>query len=191
MIKYIILEGLLLVSLNAKNTKYLEEKDYKNDDFRIFTGIEASYSYLRASSSLDKLMYSYSVYIGMPVFYGNELIVKKKKNIVDEFNINQQSLILNIPLASRDTRQVYMGLIAGTGELKWNSDYINNLNITKNTIKENFYGLHIGKRYKYTRNFYARMELEYIKYNYSTPTNGEDIAIDSSMAFNYGFEYRF
>jgi hypothetical protein len=182
---------LFIISINANNSKYIEKKDYKNQDYRIFTGAGASYSYFRASENLDKLIYAYSVYVGMPIYFGNELIIKNKINIADEFSINQQSLILNIPIISRSTRQVYIGIIAGIGELKWNNDYINSLNITKKTIDKNFYGLHIGKRYKYTRNFYIRMEIEYMQYSYLIPTNHDDMTIDNSIAFNYGFEYRF
>ena len=191
MIKKIIIIALLIGSINAKDTKYLDEKDYSNNDFRIFVGLGASMSYLRSSEDLDKYMYSYSFYIGMPIFWGNELIIKKTKNIIDQFDINEQELILNIPFDSRDTRQSYYGIVFGQGEVKWNNTDATNFNVTKKTIEDTYYGVHIGKRYKFTRNYYVRIELEAIKYNFKTPTTNEDITNDYSVSFNYGFEYRF
>jgi len=178
--KFIILI-LFTSTLFAYESKYSNEKDYSNNDFRIFIGLNANYGYLNSEQTNDHSLYSYGLYAGMPIFNDYEIILSKYNSVTSDFTLNQQSLIFNIPLTSRKTRRVYIGVIAGSGNVDMKNSFINNDEITNK-----FYGLHIGKRYKFTRNYYVRIELEALKYEY------KDIyEKDTSLIFNYGFEYRF
>jgi len=189
--KLIILFLFMVLSLNAKENIYLDKKDLYNYDYRIFVGLNTSISYIRSNVSLDKSMLSYGAHIGMPIFWGNELIFKNTINNTSNFKINQKSLILNIPFSSRSSRQAYFGVEYGEGEFKWNYGDMIGHNLKKRIIKDTFYGIHIGKRYKFTRNYYVRIELDAIKYNYKSESLQEDIDTNFSLGFNYGFEYRF
>ena len=80
-----------------------------------------------------------------------------------------------------------MGIIGGSGKLNFSDTKVTSLNLDKKTIKDNFYGIHFGKRYKFTRHFYTRIELEYMKYKYEA----KNINLNNSLEFIYGCEYRF
>jgi len=179
--KKVIFLILFTTILFSSESKYLKVKDYSNNDSRIFVGILANYGYLNSKQTSDKSIYSYGLYIGIPVFYNYEIILNKYNSVTSDFTLNQQSLIFNIPLSSRETRRVYIGVVGGLGELDMKD---NTTSIEK--ITDKFYGFHIGKRYKFTRNYYARIELEALRYDYKGIEEK-----DTSFTFNYGFEYRF
>jgi len=178
--KKIIYLALLSSIMFASNSKYLKEEEYLNTDYRIFAGIIGNYGYLNSEQTDDHSIYSYGLYVGMPVFDNYEVILNKYNSITGDYTLKQQSLTFNIPITSRKTNRLYFGIVGGTGKLDL-KDNINNENIT-----DNFYGMHFGKRYKFTRNYYARIELEALRYQYK---NIDDK--DTSFTFNSGFEYRF
>ena len=170
-------------TLFSAESKYIKEKDYSNNDFRIFIGLSASYGYFSSDKTTDSSIYSYGLYAGLPIFDDYEVIINKNIITTKDFEYNQQSLIFNIPLNSRKTRKVYIGIVGGKGTIEFNNE-------NTETIDDYFYGLHIGKRFKYTRNYYVRIELEAMKYNYKRE-DLKEFSNDASINFNYGFEYRF
>jgi len=180
--KYIIFLVLLTSTLFSADSKYLKEKDYSNNDLRIFVGLNANYSYLSSVKTTDHGMYSYGLYAGLPIFNKYEFILNKYDSVTKSFIYKQQSITFNFPLSSRKTRQVYLGISLGNGIVDFEDD--------TNNIDNNFYAIHIGKRFKYARNYYTRIELEYMKYNYENESN-EYYGKDNAFIFNYGIEYRF
>ncbi len=182
---------ILTSSLLAKENKYLKISEYSNWDHRIFVGLNANISYLRNTYNLDRSMYSYGAYIGLPIIFSNELILKSNIKDTNNFQIKEKSIVINFPFTARSSRQGYFGLLYGEGKLSWKDKDVSKLNLNQKIIKDNFYGIHIGKRYKFTRNYYARIELDFIKYNYNTPSDILDINNIYTLGFTYGFEYRF
>jgi len=191
MIKKLVLVAVICVSLFSSDSKYLKQKDYSNNDMRIFIGLDTSFSYLRSSNSLDQTMEGYGLYIGLPIYKDYELIIKRKINLTNNNIIKENSLIVNIPLMSRSSRQAYVGVILGEGEVTWDNNDIARLNLNKKVVKDSFYGLQLGKRFKYTRNYYLRAEGVAMKYNYDTPSTQTNIDDIYTLGFNLGFEYRF
>ncbi|MCK5293023.1 MAG: hypothetical protein KAJ49_00080 [Arcobacteraceae bacterium] len=196
MIKKIFLIALLLVSSSfAQENKsdYLDENKMDYINFRPFVGIDGGYAYLNTtanSGDLGSKLYSYSVYMGMPLF-DYELILKYKNSNKDDFDLISNSLILNIPIDGSGTDMTYLGLIGGEGTLTWNNNQVTTLNLISTTVKDSFYGIHIGQKYKFSRNFYVRIELEYLQYDFITKTPTSKVSIDNTLEFIYGFEYKF
>lgn len=171
--KIIIL--VFVTNLLFGSAKYLNEDDYSNYDYRIFVGIDGSASYVDASTNIDYKMYSYGLYIGLPIFSNFDLIFKKKLNNNLDFIINQQSINLNIPFFSnRLTSSTFIGLFIGNGTLRMDA----------NDNDGFFYGIKLGKKYKFTRHYYVRISFDATKYEYNLNNQ-------FSIGFNYGFEYRF
>jgi len=168
--------------LFSSDSKYLKEKEYSNNDLRVFVGLSGSYAYFDSEKTTDNSLYSYGIYLGLPIFDNYEVILNKYNSVTSDFKYNQQSLTLNVPLTSRKTRRVYVGIVGGKGTIEFNNNLGN--------LDDYFYGVHIGKRYKFTRNYYARIELEAMKYNYKRE-DLKEIGKDRALIFNYGFEYRF
>jgi hypothetical protein len=175
--KKILLALLLTGSLFAKSSIYLDKNDYSNNDFRVFVGLDAKYGYLNSKRTSDQTIYSIGGYVGLPFFGDYEFIINKNKEYTRDYTLDQQSITFNIPLTSRQSRRVYVGLKAGTGTVSFDdSDDIDN----------KFYAIHIGKRYKFTRHYRVRIELEAISYDID-----DNLGSDNGITFNYGFEYRF
>ena len=192
--KKIILASFAFVSmLFASNQSiYMDENKMDYSDIRPFVGLDAGYGYIngdvKTGDGLDNTEYSYSGYIGLPIL-SYEIIFKEKKKLTSDFNIKEHSFIINRSIDGSGARMVYLGLIGGKGELTWSNNRISSLNINNKTVKDNFFGIHLGKQYKFTRNFYVRIELEYMKYKYQTTNNTANL--DKSLEFIYGVEYRF
>jgi len=176
--KKILLFILITSSVFASNNRYMDEKDYSNLDFRIFAGLDAKYGYFNSDKTTDKSITSYGIYIGMPIIFDYEFIINKNRDNTRSFVLNQQSITINMPLTSRKSQRVYVGLKAGTGAV----DFEDNIE----DLDNKFYAIHIGKRYKYTRHYHVRIELEAIAYDYDDNSKN-----DTGVTFNYGFEYRF
>jgi len=179
--KFIFLVLFSSILLGA-DSKYLKEDQYSNYDFRVFAGLSANYGYYNSDISSDHSIYSYGLYLGMPVFSDYEIILNKNRSNIRNFTYFQQSVAINIPLTSRKTRRAYIGIIGGKGIV----DFKDN----RKDIDDYFYGIHIGKRYKFTRNYYVRIEFEATKYNY-IKSDFKGFGKDGAITFNYGFEYRF
>jgi len=194
MIKKLIITALLFTSSvyaeTVNNTKYIEAEKMDNSNFRPFIGIEAGISYIDTTGGLDNSMLAYGLYIGMPIFSW-EIIAKIKQDTTSDFNIVSSGLVLNMPIDGSGTDKTYVGLIAGNSKLEWRQHTIDSLGIKDKSETNAFYGIHIGQKYKYTRNFYARIELEYIKYSYMFSIDSKKFGADDSLKFNYGFEYKF
>ena len=180
--KKIILIILITTSLFSKDSRYLDKTDYSNWDFRAFIGLDAKYGYLSSNQTSDLSIYGYGVYVGMPVFFDMEVIINKNQSFLSDYVFNQQSLTLNIPLTSRKSRRVYWGVKIGEGKLSFDDN--------REDLDDYFYALHLGKRYKFTRNYHVRIEIEAIKYNYEKD-DLQEFGKDGALTFNYGFEYRF
>ena len=176
--KKILLIILIASSIFASNTRYMDEKDYSNSDFRIFTGLDAKYGYFNSDKTTDNTIYSYGVYVGIPIFSDYELIINKNRENTRSFVLDQQSITINMPLTSRKSQRVYVGLKAGNGIVDFEDSSVD--------LDNKFYAIHIGKRYKYTRHYHVRIELEAISYDYDDNSKN-----DTGVTFNYGFEYRF
>jgi hypothetical protein len=194
--KYLIFKILFLIivlqtNTTASNNIYLDKKDYTNYDLRLFIGTNFSYNYLQSSKSLDNSMYSYGLYIGMPIINNYDLILQHKQNKINQFSSLETSLSLNIPFSSRLTEQTYIGFKVGQGKITWKDHYINKYALLKDNTNGKFYGLSLGKKYKYTRNYYARFEMDYIRYNYNSKSTIKDVKNEYSFGINYSFEYRF
>jgi hypothetical protein len=175
--KKIISALLMASSLFASNNIYLDKKDYSNNDFRIFAGIDGKYAYFNSDITTDQTMVSYGLYVGLPIFNDYELIINKNQDNTRDFTINQQSITINMPLDSRQSRRAYLGIKAGNGTVDFDDNIAD--------LDNKFYAIHIGKRYKYTRHYRVRIELEATNYRYDNNIN------DTAFSFNYGFEYRF
>ena len=194
MIKKLIITILLFVSsiyANSTNKiKYLDEKEMDYTNFRPFIGIDASATYIDTTHALDKSMLGYGLYIGMPIFSW-EIIAKMKKDTTRDFHVISKAISINMPIGGSGTDLTYVGIIGGKNKLTWRDHKITSLDIKDEILNNDFYGIHIGQKYKFTRNFYVRIELEYSKYDYLSKTSTSDIGADDSIAFNYGFEYKF
>lgn len=188
---------LLLLSLshllfgNEGANKYLDDTKFDYTDLRIFTGLEGGYHYTKGSENFDDRSYSYGAYVGVPID-DLEFIFKSKKSLTNDFELANKSLTLNIPISGTGSRTLYAGIIGGNSEVTYNENIKTQYNLLKATEDGKFYGAHLGKRYKFSENFYVRIELEYLKYNLSSKTTtATDVAIENSLEFIYGLEYRF
>jgi len=194
MIKKILLTFSLALSLFGNDTdgKYLDDAKMDYTDLRIFVGVDGSYNYQIASENLDKSALGYSIYAGIPL-YELELIAKKTTAFSNNLDLDSQSLTLNIPISGTGSRSVYVGFLGGNAKVTYNDSTKTALNLVEKTTNGNFYGLHIGKRYKFSQNFFGRMEFEYLKYNLQTKNTVDATTLDlnSGVAFIYGLEYRF
>jgi hypothetical protein len=190
MLKNLVVALFCITSLVAQNNlKYQDESKFNNTDIRLFVGMEGSYNYTSSNEELDKLLYGYAFYIGMPV-YKYELIVKDKYLIANDFDINSQSLAINFPFDGTSISESYWGIIGGNVEVEFESTVGHNL--LKKINDGQFYGLHIGARNKYTRNVFVRYELEYLSYDLQMKKNDDTtLDIESSIEFLVGVEYRF
>jgi hypothetical protein len=190
MVKKLVVGLFCITSLFAQNNlKYQDESKFNNIDPRIFVGLEGAYNYTSSNEELDKLIYSYGLYIGVPV-YKYELILKGKNLIASGFDISAQSIAFNIPFDGTSTKETYWGVTAGNAKIEF--DNHTSKNLLKATNDGNFYGIHIGARNKYTRNIFVRYELEYLKYDLeSKKTDNKTLDIESSIEFLVGVEYRF
>lgn len=192
--KKILLTFLLALSLFGEETteKYFDSSEMDYTDLRIFVGIDGSYNYQIASESLDKSALGYSIYAGIPI-YELELIAKKTTAFSNNLDLESTSFALNIPISGTGSRSVYVGFLGGNAKVTYNDSTKLSLNLIEKTTDGSFYGLHIGKRYKFSQNFFGRMELEYLKYNLQTKNTIDTTTLDlnSGVAFIYGLEYRF
>jgi len=176
--KKLLLPILFASTVFASSGTYLNKKDYSNNDLRVFVGLGVNYGYLNSNRTTDKSVYSFNGYIGLPFYDDYELIINKDLTYTRDYTLDQQSITINIPLASRQSRRVYVGLKAGTGSV--------DLDNTLEDKDSKFYAIHIGKRYKFTRHYRVRIELEAIRYDID-----DSFSSDNAVTFNYGFEYRF
>jgi hypothetical protein len=117
--------------------------------------------------------------------------LKNKYSDTKDFRIKSKSVILNIPIDGSGTDLFYFGLIVGKAEARWDTKEVTRFLLSEQNVKENFYGVHIGNKYKFHRNFYVKIELEYLKYDIEDKDVPSDVYIDKSLEFIYGIEYRF
>ncbi len=179
----------LLASEN--NMQYLDESKMDYNDPRIFIGVDGSYNYQLTSDSLDKSLLGYSVYAGIPIS-DVELIVKKTIANSNNLELDTQNLTLNFPISGTGSRMVYLGILGGDAKVTYNSSTVSGHNLSETSSKGTFYGAHWGKRYKYSQNWFGRMEFEYLSYDIKTPkTTTGSLDINSNFSFIYGMEYRF
>ncbi|HIP12100.1 MAG TPA: hypothetical protein EYG73_05185 [Arcobacter sp.] len=194
MIKKLIVSTLLATSFmyanSSNNIKYLEEEKMENNNIRPFIGMELGFALLSSNEPIDKTIYSSGFYAGIPI-YTWELISKYKISNTKDFNLNKTSLSLNIPISGSGTDMTYIGVIAGQSDLSWSDNRIASFSLIKQDSKNSFYGIHIGQKYKYSRNYYLRVELEYSKYEFETKSYVSDVLIDYSTEFICAFEYKF
>jgi hypothetical protein len=196
MVKKIVLLVLVVVSFvfgQDNKSKYFDENSFYSYSFRPLVGIDCGYAYLNTTSDngdLHRSLYSYSIYVGIP-FGDYEIIIKHKNSNKHDFDLVSNSLILNFAIDGSGTDKTYLGVIAGDGTLKWKAEKFSALNLSKREVEDRFYGVHIGQKYKFTRNFYVKIELEYMKYDFITKSNLSEVSIDNTTEFIYGIEYRF
>jgi len=182
--------SLTLFAVEPTN-KYLDDTKFDFTDLRIFGGLEGGYHYTKASESFDDRSYSYGAYIGIPID-DLEIILKRKISLTNDFELENTSFTLNMPISGTGSRALYLGLIGGKSEVTYGENIKTQYNLLTTTNDGNFYGGHLGKRYKFSENFYVRIELEYLKYNLSSKTTtNENVAIENSLELIYGVEYRF
>lgn len=186
----VILLSLTISFANENKTVYLDEIKMDYSNIRPFVGLDVGYAFVQTSGDLDSTIYPYSVYMGLPIS-NYDIILKHKTSNKDDFRLVSNILVVNIPMGGSGADLTYFGLLGGQGKLTWKDNKFASLNLLKKSIDKSFYGVHIGKRYKFSRNFYVRIELEYMKYDYVAKTNLTDVSLDSSLEFIYGFEYRF
>jgi hypothetical protein len=181
--KKIFIIWLMIFTLSSANEiSYLDENKMDYSNIRTFVGVDIGYSYLlKREANMDDTVYPYSLYVGIPVM-DYEAIFKYKISTKDDFEFITNNLILNIPIDGSGANMTYFGIVAGYGQLTWKDDMCRTLQLTKRTINKSFYGVHIGQRYKYSRNFYVKIEMEYVEYN---------LPFENSLEFIYGVEYRF
>ncbi|MDD2697422.1 MAG: hypothetical protein PHF17_01335 [Arcobacteraceae bacterium] len=177
---------------NEPNEKYLDDTKLDSSEINFFIGVDGSYNYQIASESLDKSALGYSLYAGVPI-YDFELIGKISNATSNNLDLKSKSITFNIPISGTGSRSVYIGFIGGSATATFNDSTKTNFNIIDKSNDGNFYGVHIGKRYKYSENFFSRMEFEYLKYNLQAKTNTTptSVNLDNSFSFIYGLEYRF
>jgi len=185
--KIIILLALCFSTLFA--LEYEKEKNLSSIDPKFIVGLEGHYSYTIADN-MDKLNYGYGFYLGMPIS-DFEILLKQKRFTSDNFDSIANAVIINKNIDGTGIRPLYLGILAGSRELDFTQESIDSKGLEEKTVKNTFYGIHIGKKYKYSRNFGIRIELEYVNYGTTLKSTIKDLNIDSSIDFNYGVEYRF
>lgn len=177
--------------IEKDNLKYLDESKLELTDLRIFVGTNGTYSYYKSNENLDTSGYGYGLYAGIPVS-DMEIILQKKYHNSQDFNLDSTSMALNVPIGGTGSRVIYAGVSTGNANVTYSDSLSTNLNLINKKNDSTFYGIHIGKRYKFGQNFFTRVELEYLKYNLSSKTTSSKILnLDSTLGFVYGVEYRF
>ncbi len=188
MFKKIILVVLFIATLNAQDNKiYLNENKMDYSDLRVFVGLDGGYAY-QINKELSDKSYSYSIYAGIP-FSGWDIILKQKKTKANDFDMLSNCIIANLGISGSGTDMTYIGVLFGKSKINLDKDIVRNFNITNNQQTKNFYGTHIGQKYKFSRNFYVKIELEYKQYNYDF--NIDKVSMGESVEFIYGIEYKF
>lgn len=181
---------ILFVTLSLQaSVKYEDESKYNFIDTDFFVGGDLGFAY-NQNEKFDETYYTYGLYAGVPI-YGYEVILKKKLQRSKDYDGWLQSLIINIPMGGKFSRQTYFGLIAGKANLKFTDGETTSKSLTDDSHKENFYGAHFGKRYKLTRHLYSRMEIEYLYYGFKIEGANRDFGIDNSLEAVMSVEYRF
>ena len=193
--KILFLSIFLLTTSFALDNKgnYLDESKMDYSSLRPFVGIDGGYAYVNTTANngnLESSLYSHSIYAGLPI-WDYEFIIKHKNSSKRDFELISNSLILNIPIGGSGTDMTYLGLIGSQGTLTWEDTQVTTLNLTSSSVKDTFYGIHIGQKYKFARNFYVRIELEYMKYDLITKTTTNEVSLDNTLEFIYGVEYKF
>jgi len=193
MYKKIILTLALTLGVfgNEPAGKYLDDSKMDYSDLRIFVGVDGSYNYQNASENIDKSALGYGFYVGIPI-YELELIAKKTTISSNNLDLDSQSIALNIPISGTGSRSVYVGFLGGNAKVTYNDSTVSSNGLIEKTTDGSFYGVHIGKRYKFSQNFFGRMEFEYQKYNLqSKSTTDKTLDLNNAFSFIYGLEYRF
>jgi len=194
MLKKIILISFVLINTiiaQDKTNQYIDETKLNNIDINFFVGADAGYGYLDATNGIDKTNKSYSFYAGLPIWHF-ELIAKKKKQIANDFDLRSKSLVLNIPFDGSWTRSIYFGFVAGKGTVTWKNKTIDNISLSGKEDDGDFYGVHIGEKYKFGRDFFVRTELEFTTNNFDTTINSTtNTILKNYTEFIYSVEYRF
>jgi len=180
---------ILLILVNASNLPKEYLSKYTPD---IFIGINTSFNYTKASSSIDTNDYAYGAYIGNRFFNDYELIFKTNKLDANDYKIKKNSIRLNIPLDSLFSRRLYFGLTYGKTKFEFKEKTIDNIDVSNKSDTSNYYSVTFGKRYKFARFFYVRTEIEYIKYsNKIKISQDKDFTLNNAFGFNYFVEYNF
>lgn len=180
----------LLVGLSSLAAiEYQNEEKFDYVDPRFFMGLEGQYSYTVADE-MDKLNYGYGIYVGMPIS-DFEIIVKHKEFSSDNYDASSNAIVLNKQIDGTGARNLYLGLVVGQSKLTFTDNTVSEKALLKKEQDENYYGVHIGKKYKFSRELYVRIELEYQKFGYTLQSTTKDLKIDSAVEFIYGVEYRF
>lgn len=190
-IKKIVLSLLILCSVaSSKALEYSNEDSFKYLDVKPFVGIEIGWAYMKDASRFDSTIEAYGYYVGLPIRQ-YEIIVKRKFSDSKDFTIDAKSVTFNMPIDGSGTDLFYFGLIGGEAKVRWANREVSRFSIQEQTIKDKFYGVHIGNKYKFHRNFYVKIELEYLNYDIADENLSNDVYIDKSLEFIYGIEYRF
>lgn len=188
MIKKIIAIGILVSSLYG--VEYKDENKTNLIDLNMFVGLEYGISY-NNNDKFDDLLQAYGFYIGTPIYNGIELIAKYKQQNSSSYDSEQKSITVNFPISGKYTREVYVGAILGQSSLEFSDAQITNKSINDKKYDGSFYGLHLGKRFNYTRNFAIRIEAEYLYYGDSIKAGSNNYDITDSAELLYALEYRF
>jgi hypothetical protein len=191
-LKNILLLLLVSIVLFGKETQYMDEKKFDYSDFNFIVGVEGSWNYTNANVTIDKDNLGYGVYIGMPVYLNYDLLLKTKQYASNDFTINATGLVFNIPIDGSGARSYYIGLTGGTTTTKFSGGFQTKHSLTQENVDGNYFGVHFGKKWKFTRNFFVRFEMEYSKHSIEAKSSGtQNITLDNITEFNYGVEYRF
>jgi hypothetical protein len=178
-----------LILSSAVAIEYQNEDQFEYIDPRFFMGLEGGYSYTVADE-MDKLNYGYGIYAGMPIS-DFEIIVKHKEFSSDNYDASSNAIIINKQIDGTGARNLYLGFVVGETKLTFNDNTVSEKALLKKEQSENYYGVHLGKRYKFSREMYVRIELEYQRFGYTLQSTTKDLNIDSAVEFIYGLEYRF
>ena len=182
---------LITTTLMAQNNlKYMDESKFDYWDLRVFVGVDGGYNYNWANENLDDIVSSTSKYIGIPI-YNVELILKDKLSRAKQYDIDSQSITINIPYDGTFAKQRYFGLVYGKGEMKYNNKAIDKYAINKKINNGSYYGFHFGQRNKKTRDLFFRYELEFLTYDMKAKTATGAVELNYSVEFLIGIEYRF
>jgi hypothetical protein len=182
----------LLITINLIAKNYLSTQDFKQYNFNLFIGGDIGFNYINASKTIDNLDYALGYYIGTRFTNDYEIILKQDTIDANDYKIKNNTLRLNIPLTSLFTDRFYLGLSYGKNKFTFKQKTINNIDVTNKTNNNKYYGIAYGKRYKFAKFFYVRIEAEYLKYNTSIQLNStNNFNLNSSLNFNYFVEYNF
>lgn len=178
------------VSLFAQNIlKYEDESKFDYFDPRIFVGFEGSYNRTNVDENIDKSVYGYGLYMGMPIF-NYESMFKVKTLISSDYDMNLFGLSINFPFKGTAINELYFGFAGGVSKIKFKDR--TKLNLEKSQSDGEYYGIHVGLKNKYTRNLFIRYEIEYLRHDISSKKDsGTDLELKDSIEFLAGVEYRF